>query len=355
MLKKIKLGFWIILPLIFGILFSASVWSMFNRTKSEKTPQMAFENAALVEKIEIPTITEPDFVKLFFAGDLMLDRGVRKSVTKNLNGDYNKLFENTDLLNLLKNSDIAFANLEGTASDKGRDKHNLYSFRMDPVVVSAFKNAGISIVSVANNHIGDWGRDAYIDSLTRLKESGILYTGGGINSEEAEMPAIIEKYGIKIGFIGFSDVGPNEMKVGENTAGLLLASNPRFSEIVKNASTQVDYLIVSFHWGEEYKPKNNARQKYLAHKAIDAGAKIIIGHHPHVIQNTEMYKDSFIAYSLGNFIFDQSWSEPTMQGMLLEIKLNKNGSMTATKNTFKLNKFFQPEEIMEGEEEIIKL
>ncbi|MDO8639791.1 MAG: CapA family protein, partial [bacterium] len=150
------------------------------------------------------------------------------------------------------------------------------------------------------------------------------------------------------------DVGPNWMKVTEKQAGLLLASNPDFDEIIQNASGLVDYLIVSFHFGDEYKTKHNARQEYLVHKAIDNGAKIIIGHHPHVIQDTEIYKNGYIAYSLGNFIFDQSWSEPTMQGMLLEIKLNKDGNMTTTKNTFKLNKFLQPNEIIKGEEEEIR-
>ena len=144
------------------------------------------------------------------------------------------------------------------------------------------------------------------------------------------------------------------MEVTEKNVGLLLASNPRFEEIIKNASQQVSYLIISFHFGEEYKTIHNKRQEHLAHKAVDAGAKIIIGHHPHVIQDTEVYKESFIAYSLGNFIFDQSWSEPTMQGMLLEIKLNKDGTMATTKNTFKLNKFFQPDEIMRSTEEEIK-
>ncbi len=303
------------------------------------------------EKVIIPEIKAPDSVKMIFAGDIMLDRGVKNSVVKNLGGDYAKLFEN---LGMLKNFDIVFANLEGPASDKGRDKRNLYSFRMDPQVIDVLKDAGINIVSVVNNHIGDWGIDAYIDSLKRLKETGILYTGGGNNKEEAKMPTIIEKHGMKIGFLGFSDVGPNDMKADEDKAGILLANNSRFDEIIKNASKQVDYLIVSFHWGDEYKTRHNQRQKYLAHKAIDAGAKIVIGHHPHVIQDTEVYKNSYIAYSLGNFIFDQSWSEPTMQGMLLEMKLYKDGNMNVGKNTFKLNNFFQPADITVGEEEKIK-
>jgi len=307
------------------------------------------------EKIGMPNIKDPNYITFTFAGDMMLDRGVRNSVIKNFNNDYSKLFEKTpDLSELFKDSDIVFANLEGTASDRGKDMKNLYSFRMDPSVIPALKGAGVSIVSVANNHVGDWGRNAYTDTLARLKENEILYTGGGNNKREAETPTIIEKYDTKIGFLGFSDVGPSWMEAQGEKSGILLASDPSFDEIIKNASAQVDYLVVSFHFGDEYKEKHNARQEELAHKAIDAGAKIVIGHHPHVIEDTEVYKDGFIAYSLGNFIFDQSWSAPTMQGMLLKLKLNKNGAITIRKDTVKLNSVFQPEQIIKGKEEKIK-
>ncbi len=302
------------------------------------------------ERLDLPDLREPEYVTLAFGGDIMLDRGVRNSVNKNFNGDYSALFEK---LALLKKSDIVFANLEGTASDKGSDGGSIYSFRMDPSVIPALKGAGIDIVSVANNHVGDWGRTAYTDTLARLTENEILYTGGG-TLEEAESPKVIEKYGMKIGYLGFSDVGPNWMKVTEANSGLLLASNPRFDEIVANAAKQVDYLVVSFHFGDEYKTTHNKRQEYLAHKAVDAGAKIVIGHHPHVIEDTEVYKNSFIAYSLGNFIFDQKFSEATMQGMLLELKLHRDGSITTKKNIVKLNKVFQPDKIIPGKEEKVK-
>jgi len=314
----------------------------------------------VVVKVIPVEIKEPDYVTLSFVGDIMLDRGVKSSVMKNFNGDYSALFEKTSSL---KKSDIVFANLEGPVSDKGEDLRNLYSFRMDGTTVPALRGAGISIVSIANNHVGDWGRIAYIDTLSRLKENEILYTGGGLTKEEAEQPAIIEKNGIKIGFLGFSDVGPNWMEAGEEKTGLLLASDPRFHEIVANASKQVDYLIVSFHFGEEYQTINNDRQETLAHRAIDNGAKIVVGHHPHVIQDTEVYSPrsctqsscmGYIAYSLGNFIFDQSFSKNTMQGLLLEIKLSKEGDMVVKKNTIELNRVFQIEKIVPGKEEKIK-
>jgi poly-gamma-glutamate synthesis protein (capsule biosynthesis protein) len=303
------------------------------------------------EKVGLPDIKDPSFVTLAFGGDIMLDRGVRTSVVKNFNNDYSAIFAKADIL---KKSDIVFANLEGTASDQGVDQKNLYSFRMDPGVVPAMKGAGLDIVSIANNHVGDWGRPAYIDTMARLKENEILYTGGGNNKTEAAIPTVIEKYGMRIGFLGFSDKGPNYMKAETEKAGLLLASDPDFDQIITDASKQVDYLVVSFHFGEEYQSKHNARQEYLAHRAVDDGAKLIIGSHPHVIEDTEVYKNSYIAYSLGNFVFDQSWSKPTMQGMLLKIKLNKDGGMAVKKDIIQLNSVFQIEKITPGKEETIK-
>ena len=144
------------------------------------------------------------------------------------------------------------------------------------------------------------------------------------------------------------------MEAGTEKSGLLLASNPRFDEIIKNASKQVDSLVGSFHFGDEYKTIHNKRQEELAHKAIDDGAKIVVGTHPHVVEDTEVYKNGYIAYSLGNFIFDQSWSKPTMQGMLLEIKLSKDGSMAVKKDITQLNSVFQIEKVIQGKEEKVK-
>ena len=160
---------------------------------------------------------------------------------------------------------------------------------------------------------------------------------------------------MKIGFLGFSDVGPESLEAGLMEPGVLLASNPRFDQIITDAKKQVDYLVVSFHFGDEYKTKHNGRQEYLAHRAIDDGAKIIIGTHPHVIEDPETYKNGFIAYSLGNLIFDQYFSQNTMQGMLLKVQLSKDGGMIINKNIVKLNSAFQPDKIILGKDEKVKI
>lgn len=276
-----------------------------------------------------------------FVGDIMLDRGVRYSVQKNFDGDYSHLFDKTDYL---KASDITFANLEGPVSDTGTDLKNLYSFRMEPQVLDVIRSAGFDVVSFANNHIGDWGRQAFEDSLNRITSAGISFVGAGKTKREAEQPIIKEIKGMKIGFIGFSDVGPKQMEASDATSGILLASDPRFTEIIKNAKKQVDVLVVSIHWGIEYQ-EHNVHQTELAHQAIDAGANLVVGHHPHVVQAIETYHNGLIAYSLGNFIFDQAFSKETMQGMALTVTFDaKDKSIRKyDKYTSKLSPFFQPQ------------
>lgn len=284
---------------------------------------------------------------LYFVGDIMLDRGVKGSVKKNFAGNYNTLFEN---ITVLQEADILFGNLEGDVSDKGTNVGSKFSFRMDPAVIPALSLAGFDIVSFANNHVGDWNVAAFEDTMARLKEGGILFTGANINKFEAGKPTIIEKKGIKFGFIGFSDVGPNWLQATEKNPGILLASDPHFKEIIEEAKKSVDVLIVSVHWGIEYEKVHNDRQELLAHTAIENGADMVIGHHPHVMEDIETYKGKTIVYSLGNFIFDQYFSKDTMEGMLYQATFNGKDLVATQKKVIKLNATFQPEEIVEGDQ-----
>lgn len=278
-------------------------------------------------------------VSLIFVGDMMLDRDVEKSVINN-GGDFSFLFQKAGFI---KEYDISFGNLEGPVSDKGDDLGNLYSFRMQPGALSALEEIGFDVLSVANNHIGDWGKDAFEDTIFRLEKENILTVGGGLNKSDAARPKIIEVNELKIGFIGFSDVGPGWLAAEEKESGILI-TDESFVEIVGEAAKEVDALAVSLHFGEEYQKTHNNRQEYLSRMAIDNGAKIIVGHHPHVAQDTEEYKNGFIAYSLGNFIFDQNFSQETMRGAVLEIKLAEGGAIKSSQiKTIQLNQFYQPE------------
>jgi len=144
-------------------------------------------------------------ISFTFVGDIMLDRGVENSVYKNGNGDFSFIFENVDFL---EKSDITFGNLEGPASDKGKDLGNLYSFRMNPLILKLLKDVGFDVLSVANNHSADWGEDAFVDTLNRIKLNGIVYTGGGLNKDDAESLKIIEQA------VGSIPEGQATVKVG---------------------------------------------------------------------------------------------------------------------------------------------
>lgn len=286
-----------------------------------------------------PVIELPKEVTLDFVGDIMLDRAVKKNVEEKFNGDYSALFKN---VTEISKADIAFANLEGPVSTGGKKSGSVYSFRFSPTSLEAVADAGFDVLNIANNHIGDWNSIAFADTLDNIASAGLKYTGGGWNKKESETPVVIEKNNIKIGYLGFTDVGPDWMEAGDSEPGILIASDPNFDQIIQNASNQVDVLIVSFHWGVEYK-KHTDRQAQLAHLAIDSGAKIVVGHHPHVSQDTEEYNGGLIAYSLGNFIFDQKFSEETMQGLLLEATVTEDGLKSYSTKVIKLNESFIPQ------------
>lgn len=343
MSKKILYGLGVIIisTLGFWVGFAGSDKIAEIKTESNKKHSTNIVEGEIVEPV-IPKETT-----LFFVGDMMLTRGVGTSVKNNFENDFNKLFEN---IPEIKDADILFGNLEGPISDVGNNVGSKYSFRMDPAILPAIKNAGFDILSFANNHVGDWNVTAFKDTLLRLEKENILKTGAGINKIEAETPTIIEKNGVKFGFLGFSDVGPEWIEAKENNPGILLANDPLIREIIKKAKAQSDVLIISIHWGEEYKTVHNARQESLAHMAIDNGADLIIGHHPHVMQDITTYKDKPIVYSLGNFIFDQYFSKNTMKGMLYKITFDGKNIKDTDNKIITLNKKYQPEGIFTEEE-----
>jgi len=342
---KAKTKFILISGITLILIFAIGFFT-FDKIKSNENINQVADVLDFLEPQNNAPAIENKITTILFVGDIMLTRGVGNSVNKNFGADFNRLFEN---LPELKDADILFGNLEGDVSDEGNNVGSKYSFRMEPKVLPALKDAGFDILNFANNHSGDWNVKAFEDTLKGLNDSGISTIGADFNREEATTPAIIEKNGIKFGFLGFSDVGPNWLKVGENSSGILLAGDESLDEIIKNAKTKCDVLIVSFHFGEEYKLIHNARQETLAKMAIDNGADMIIGHHPHVMEDIEEYKGKPIVYSLGNFIFDQYFSEDTMKGMLFSATFNGKDLESTDKKIIKLSRKFQPEGIFAEE------
>lgn len=289
------------------------VFFIFANYTHEKNYEMTIPKTQEIVK----DLFEPKNTTILFVGDIMLDRGVLGNVNKYFGGDFDKLFINSK--SFTEKPDITFGNLEGDVSDVGKNVGSIYSFRMKPIVLDTLEKSGFDIFSFANNHVGDWSKTAFDDTMKRLDEKGFLYVGAGKDYEDAQTVKIIEKNNVKFGFLGFSDVGPDWIATNENnpdSSGILIAKDKNRIDIIKNAKLNCDILIVSYHAGIEYE-KHNERQEFLFKSSIDAGADLIVGSHPHVAQDIQIYKGKPILYSLGNFMFDQYFSKETMQGLVV--------------------------------------
>ena len=300
------------------------------------------------------TLPEKKTVSVVLVGDTMLNRGVEYMIKNEGDGDFR--FPFLKIAEDLKGVNLLFGNLEGPISDKGIKVGSIYSFRNDPKTIEGLTFAGFDVISLANNHVFDYGREALEDTFLRLKTAGIDYVGAGFNEGEAygeSTPVIKEIEGTKIGFLAYTNLGPETWKaVGENSGMAWISEEDieRIKNDIKAVKEKVDILIVSFHSGEEYLSTPTQFQIEFSKAAIEAGADIVIGHHPHVIQKSEQYQSGYIFYSLGNFVFDQSFSEETQQGQMVKI-LIKNGKIKEViPEKIEINNYFQPEIATEEEQ-----
>jgi gamma-polyglutamate biosynthesis protein CapA len=228
---------------------------------------------------------------------------------------------------LLREADLAFVNLESPLSDKGQRKTAKdVTFRGRPALVAGLASAGIDVVSIANNHTLDWGAEALLDTIERLEQAGIKSAGAGADLAAARRPALLETAAGRVAVLAFSNILPEGFPAGEGRAGVNPArpDRERLLGDVTAAAEEADWVIVSVHWGKEYQPDANADQRELAHQLVDAGADLILGHHPHVIQGLELYRDRLIAYSLGDFVFDH-YSRETGEAFVLDVSLQPVG------------------------------
>jgi poly-gamma-glutamate synthesis protein (capsule biosynthesis protein) len=204
----------------------------------------------------------------------------------------------------LASSDINLANLESPIAATGCEYvGKKYRFRAEPSVAHAIRIAGFNVVTLANNHSMDFGSEALKETLRHLGDNDIASIGAGESLTEARNILFYVVKGKKIAFLGYSLTQPIEFFAGTNRPGTAPGYETFVTADIVNARSQADYVIVSFHWGKEATGTVQANQRLAAHKAIDAGADVIIGHHPHVLQGIEYYKSGIIFYSLGNFTF----------------------------------------------------
>ena len=220
---------------------------------------------------------------------------------------------------LLQNADLAIANFENPAPDSFRYHTSGTVFSADPKLIKGLANAGIDWVSLANNHIGDAGRNGILQTIANLADYGIKSGGAGKDAKTARRPTILDAGGTKVGIIAYDTIAPG-YRAGTTKPGSASFTVENVKSDVKKARDAGAQVVIVFpHWGTEYDPTPFAGQQNLAHAAIDAGADLVIGNHAHWAGAVEVYDGKPIWYALGNFVFDQTWSEPTMEGMTLEL------------------------------------
>ncbi|MGB3340909.1 MAG: CapA family protein [bacterium] len=242
----------------------------------------------------------PARISFCAVGDILLDRGIRRSIAA---ASVDHPFENvTDFINEF---DLAFCNLECPVSATGKSTGKIYCFRADTNFFLGVKNAGFNVFSLANNHIIDWGEKSCLDTKELIEKNELFAFGAGKDQTEALEPLIVSKNGLRIAFLGSVGTPLKNVIWPITKSGPGQATLEQLTERINVVRNYVDFVVVSMHWGIEYEHIPRSHQITWAHALIDAGADLIIGHHPHVLQSIEVYENRIILYSLGNFVFDQ--------------------------------------------------
>lgn len=293
-----------------------------NQETSESQTQGEKEfSEFLTQKKKLPQTGEE--VSLVAVGDISYSRGVERIVKKQNDINYPFL----KILDYLKSADLVFGNLETSITPGSEIPDFEMIFRSNPGTEQALKQAGFSVLSLANNHTPNFGEKGLKDTFNFLENAGIKYVGAGQNEQEAYQPVYIEEKGTEFAFLAYNDtdVVQTYYEASANRAGTAFMRIDKMTEAVKEAKQKADFVIVSMHAGIEYAGKPNNSQINFAHAAIDAGADLVIGHHPHVVQTLEKYKGNYIFYSLGNFVFDQPQSQATKEGLIIKVYFTKDG------------------------------
>jgi poly-gamma-glutamate synthesis protein (capsule biosynthesis protein) len=245
-------------------------------------------------------------------GDIMLDRNVKAQIDKN-GSDY--IFKELagQENRFLTGMDIIEANLEGPFANYRRETTKSIAFRFDPKLIATLLKYNFGLFSLANNHSLDMSKKGFEESKENLKSAGINFYGQQFFITDENL--LVKQIGdFKFGLIGLDDT-VNKIDI------------VKVKKLVENAKTQgAEIILANVHWGDEYKTVSNAQQRQLAHDLVDLGVDVIIGHHPHVVQEMEIYKNRPIFYSLGNFIFDQYFSVLTQQGLAVGLIFKQNES-----------------------------
>jgi hypothetical protein len=263
-----------------------------------------------VQSATQPAAVLPKNVDIIFVGDVMLDRHIRLNARKN-SKDY--IF--SEISPLLQSADLVVANLEGpittfnsVSEGSAVGSPNNFLFTFEPEWVKTLVNNKILLVNLGNNHIWNFGAEGVKQTKQHLDEGGIQYFGALSAQEEKGRWLMVELGGMQVAFVSY-----NEFINGGVQAAL---------QDIKDARATAELVVLYTHWGAEYQTTANQTIQNLAYQFVDAGADVIIGSHPHVVQQKEIYQGKTIYYSLGNFIFDQYFSNDVRKGLVVRMSLN---------------------------------
>jgi len=286
-------------------------------------------------------------ISLNAVGDILPGRHVAQRMAEH---DVNYPFEK--IAPCVSGADIVFGDLECPLTDRYPAPTSGMTFLAPSKTIEGIKLLGLNVAALANNHSTNFGREAFVDTLNLLKANNIKYTGGGMNYAEAHQPAIMDVGGVKIAFLDYNSI-TGSIDATPDKPGVSWISMPPWYpeneqqiatalEDIRLAKEHADVVIASFHWSQEdvYYPSQS--MKNLAHGACDAGADMVIGSHPHSIQPLEYYNGKFIAYSMGNFVFDQMQRDQTREGFFIKCRFTDSVLTGLELVPYKIYDYSQP-------------
>ncbi len=286
--------------------------------------------------VESPVeLSEPAELQLVVGGDIYFGERIKNQLNQQGIGLFTEQLEG-----IIGGADLKLVNLEAPITDHREpwiDKR--YHLRQSSEqVIPLLQELGVDGVSLANNHIMDYGTVGLLDTIQQLQKAGIKYSGAGTSRQQAETAALFRRRGKKIGFLAFSNTFPEAFWADDESPGAAFGAFDRVRKLVAETARIADYTIVSFHWGRELEITPQAYQKNLGRAAIDAGATVVFGHHPHTLQPVEYYNDGVIFYSLGNYFFT-TLSQNVQYGLVPRITLSNGGLSAVSYNLLNVNNY----------------
>lgn len=267
----------------------------------------------------------PEVTTMTVVGDIMLARRVASAMPGDPGGQLRAIGPR------LASADLTVGNLESTLSQAGPPTQGGDSFGADPAIRGPLREAGFDVIDLANNHLGDFGVQALLDTVRLLRnpEAGFKTVGAGADLAAAAKPVVVTRDGIRFGFVAFNAIGETPAATASSPGVVSLSMPPRTGPLdraaldgflagVRSLDRRVDVVVVLPHWGDQYTERPWPVQEQVARELVGAGADLVIGGHPHWVQGATMIGDALVVQSLGNFVFDMSWEPQTMSGVFVE-------------------------------------